>query len=258
MQEYNNKEITYIATISGGKDSVAMCDLLLKNGYPVDYIIFNDTLGEFEEMYNYLEDIKKHFYNKYGKKIITTTPIRSFKDAILTTVKRSKKESRNGQFVGIPVPIKGDAQCHLRKTLKINPFEKWIRKNIKGDYKIYKGYTTKEIKRLPKEKKNDIYPLIEYFNMSERDCLKYLKEQGLENILYKYFNRTGCELCPYKTRDDWENIYHYFRDTWEKAKEIEKELQKKQKEYCYFFGNKPLEEWEVSFNQGRLVEPKDL
>ena len=37
----------YIATISFGKDSTVMCDLLLKNGYPVDYIVFTDTLLEF-------------------------------------------------------------------------------------------------------------------------------------------------------------------------------------------------------------------
>ncbi|WP_026803606.1 phosphoadenosine phosphosulfate reductase domain-containing protein [Aliarcobacter lanthieri] len=51
----------YIATISGGKDSVAMTDLLLKNGYPVDYILFYDTFLEFPIMYKYLEKVKKYF-----------------------------------------------------------------------------------------------------------------------------------------------------------------------------------------------------
>ena len=31
------KNTKYIATISGGKDSTVMCDLLLKNNYQVDY-----------------------------------------------------------------------------------------------------------------------------------------------------------------------------------------------------------------------------
>lgn len=37
----------YIATLSGGKDSTAMIDLLLRNNYPLDYIVFKDTLHEF-------------------------------------------------------------------------------------------------------------------------------------------------------------------------------------------------------------------
>lgn len=59
----------YIATISGGKDSVTMCDLLLKNGHQVDEIIFNDTLEEFEEMYIYLEKVKEYFLNRYKKQL---------------------------------------------------------------------------------------------------------------------------------------------------------------------------------------------
>ncbi len=41
----------YIAKLSGGKDSTAMVDLLLRNKYQLDYILFCDTLAEFDEMY---------------------------------------------------------------------------------------------------------------------------------------------------------------------------------------------------------------
>ena len=51
----------YIATISGGKDSTVMCDLLLKNGYQVDYIVFNNTLIEHKEMYQYINKLEKYF-----------------------------------------------------------------------------------------------------------------------------------------------------------------------------------------------------
>lgn len=36
----------YIATLSGGKDSTAMVDMLLRNQKPLDYIVFKDTLHE--------------------------------------------------------------------------------------------------------------------------------------------------------------------------------------------------------------------
>lgn len=59
----------YIATISFGKDSTVMCDLLLKNGYPVDYIVFKDTLMEFPFMYEYKEKVCAYFRERYGKEV---------------------------------------------------------------------------------------------------------------------------------------------------------------------------------------------
>lgn len=246
----------YIATISGGKDSVTMCDLLLKNGYPVDYIIFNDTTNEYDEMYKYIEKLKQYFQQRYDKEITTTKPIRNFKDSILRKVNKSKTISRNGQYVGIPV-ANGEAICHLRKTLKIDPTDKWIRKNIKGSYKKYIGYTIDEKSRATNKNKNEIYPLIDFFNMSEIDCKQYLINQDMENSLYKYFLRTGCKLCPYKSETDWWKLYNYFKKDFDEAKQIEKELQKIQKEYCFFIGKEPLTVWEKRFKQGSLFDFSD-
>lgn len=47
------REMKYIATLSGGKDSTAMVDMLLRYSHPLDYIVFKDTLHEFELMYRY-------------------------------------------------------------------------------------------------------------------------------------------------------------------------------------------------------------
>jgi len=250
------KGIIYIATISGGKDSTAMCDLLLKNDYPVDYIIFNDTTNEFKEMYEYIEKLKIYFKSRYGKEITVTTPNVNFSNSILRKVKRSATLSRNGQAVGIPVP-KGEAMCHLRKTLKINPTESWIRKNIKNqEYKIYIGFTTDEKGRANNSKGNEIYPLIDFFDMSEKDCKHYLSKQEMENPLYKHFIRTGCKLCPYKSETDWWKLYNYFPEDYKEAVEIEKSLEK-QKEYKYFLGMKPLAQWANNFKQGSLFDFSD-
>jgi len=246
----------YIATISGGKDSVTMCDLLLKNNYPVDYIVFNDTTKEFDEMYNYIIKLKKYFKDRYNKTIITTYPIRNFKDSILRKVTRSKTDLRNGQYVGIPVPDGNRIRCHLRKTLKQNPTDIFIRKYLKHtDYKIYVGFTTNERKRAVKNNIN-IYPLIDYFNMSERDCQQYLIQQDMENPLYKYFTRTGCSLCPFQSPKDWYNIYHHFPKVFKEALDIEDILQH-QKQYKYFYNNKPLKQSIFEFKQGSLLDFSD-
>ena len=247
--------VTYIATISFGKDSTVMCDLLLKNGYPVDYIVFNDTLDEFDLMYEYKIKVEKYFKDRYEKEVVTLLPNRNFNDSVMRTVKNSKNEERNGQSVGLPV-ANGEAMCHLRKTLKENPFDSWLRKTIKKQkYKKYIGFTNEESGRAKKSDIN-LYPLIDYFNMSELDCKQYLINQEMENPLYKYFNRTGCAKCPYKSQQDWWNIYHNFKSVWNDALQIEDKL-KEQKEYKFFHGNKPLKEWEAHFKQGSLFDFSD-
>ena len=84
--------VIYIATISGGKDSVTMCDLLLKNGYPVDYIIFIDTLQEHNEMYKYINKVNVYFKLRYGKKITVLKPKTTFEDWCFGEVTRGDKK----------------------------------------------------------------------------------------------------------------------------------------------------------------------
>lgn len=244
--------MVYIATISGGKDSVAMCDLLLKNNYPVDYIIFNDTKKEYLEMQTYIYKLIDYFKSRYKKDIIITHPIKTFEDGIYSKVSKSKKESRNGDFRGLPTQ---SFPCHLRNDLKIYPTEKWIKENIKGKYKIYFGMTTDEPNRIKRDE-ICIYPLFDEFKMSEFDCKQYLINQDMENPLYRHFKRTGCRICPFKSEADWYNTYHYYKDVWNEAIRIEEEL-KQNKRYKYFLKMKPLTRWEKQFNQGSLFDFSD-
>ena len=78
----------YIATISGGKDSTVATDLLLKNSYPVDYILFHDTLQEFPLMYDYIEKLKVYFKDRYNKDIIVLKPKTTFEDWCYGTINK--------------------------------------------------------------------------------------------------------------------------------------------------------------------------
>lgn len=246
------EDTTYIATISGGKDSVTMCDLLLKNDYPVDYIIFNDTKKEYKEMQVYIQKLQEYFLLRFKKEIVITHPKKTFEDGIYSIVKESEDKSRNGDFRGLPTP---SFPCHLRNDLKIYPTNKWIKDNIKGKYKIYYGFTKKEHDRI---KRNDesLYPLYDDFKMSEEDCKQYTIDNEMQNTLYNNFKRTGCRLCPFKSETDWWHTFHYYKDVWNEALEIEDKL-KDNKQYKYFLKMKPLKEWEKEFLQGSLFDFSD-
>jgi 3'-phosphoadenosine 5'-phosphosulfate sulfotransferase (PAPS reductase)/FAD synthetase len=248
--------VTYIATISGGKDSVTMCDLLLKNGYPVDYIVFNDTLNEFDEMYQYIDKVDQYFQDRYKMKITRLLPNtkRNFKTSLFRT--RSRGE-RKGQVVGLRNP--SDPFCEWRRDAKIVSFEKWAKQF--QEYKVYIGVTIDETHRCDRTK-NVIYPLVDDFRMSENDCKQYLVNQDMENSLYRHFNRTGCANCHYQSDKDLYMIWKHYPKHWQFFVETEKEMADKKTEFKrWFSGYRSCEDMEQMFmhkeKQGSLFDFSD-
>lgn len=214
-------KITYIATISGGKDSTTMCDLLLKNGYPVDLIVFNDTLIEHDEMYEYINKLEDYFKLRYKKSITRLKPNKKPNDIIFRKVK--KEDSKYyGMIKGIFAPTTGF--CEWRTEAKIRPLERYLREKGIKNYKIYFGYTTNEKQRINRDDDTKLFPLVDDFKMSERNCKEYLISQGMENPLYRHFNRTGCRYCPAQSKKDKFTIWKYFPEVWQEMKDIETEL----------------------------------
>jgi len=231
--------IVYIATISGGKDSVTMCDLLLKNGYPVDYIVFNDTLDEFEEMYEYLNKIEDYFKKRYKKSITRLKPVKSYDEYIFGVRGDRAKSENRGRIVGLPNPTTGF--CEWRRDSKIIPFDKWVKQFAR--YKTYIGITMDEQNRANRDDNTLLYPLIDEFKMSEQDCMQYLIKQEMENPLYRHFTRTGCSKCQYQSEKDFFNIWKYYPKVWQEMKNYELRVKK--------FGNAISEHW---FSNHRTCE----
>jgi len=210
----------YIATISFGKDSTTMCDLLLKNGYPVDYIVFNDTLMEFPDMYKYKKRIEEYFKSRYGKEIITTKPDKTFEELVFGII-RQKGAEREGYIRGVPNLMAGF--CDWRRDSKMAPMNKFLK-----DHKLvtqYVGFTLGENRHIDDtESVKYKFPLRDDFRMAETDCQKYLLEQEMENPLYRLFTRTGCAICPAQSDRAWFEVYKHYPDTWEYMRWIEKRL----------------------------------
>ena len=217
----------YIATISGGKDSVTMCDLLLKKKNHIDYIVFTDTLLEFKLMYPYIEKVKAYFKSRYRvaeKKFIILKPNTTFEEWCFGTIKKDNAK-RVGAIRGIPSSTEAGI-CYWRRESKIYPMERFV-KTLNDEVTFYIGYTLDENRSIANtEKITYEYPLQNIFKMSERDCQQYLINQEMENPLYKYFSRTGCGVCPFQSDRAFFQIYKHFKEDWEYMKWIEARLEK--------------------------------
>ena len=208
----------FIATLSGGKDSTAMVDMLLRNGRPLDYIVFKDTLHEFELMYRYVERLSQYFMDRYGKEVVFLKPKISFEQSVFGKISKGQFE---GYVRGLPMPQL--MPCTWRRESKTRPFERWIKEQKIEEYKIYIGYTTSEIHR-KMDGDEFLYPLIDDFGMSETDCAAYLRDREMENPLYKYFTRTGCSFCPAQSDRSFFQVWKHFPKDWEYMREIEVKL----------------------------------
>lgn len=212
-----------IVMISGGVDSTTMADLLCKNGYPIDYIVFTNTLMEHTLMYEYIEKLKTYFKERYNKKIIVTKPKTTF-EAWCFGVIKDKTSKCDGYIRGIPMVWA--EPCYWKRESKAKPFDEDIFKELNiTNATVYIGYTVGENRSVENPKNITYkYPLKDIFKMNGSDCQSYLEKQEMENPLYKYFTRTGCSICTGQSDRAWFQVWKNFPKIWEYMKFVEQKL----------------------------------
>ncbi len=206
----------YIASVSFGKDSLAMLLKILENPqkYPLDEIVFYDTGMEFKAIYN-IRDKVKQMVESLGIKYIELKPKCSF--CYLMTEKVVNK--------GKPNEHKGYAWCGGRcrwgTTEKLKELDKYCKEDV-----VYLGIASDEPERLKKERKgNKVFPLAE-LEMTEKDCLQFCYDKGFDWIengveLYSILNRVSCWCCANKNLKELKNYYLYLTEYWQKLKNLQ-------------------------------------
>lgn len=208
---------TYIALFSGGRDSTAMVEILLKNKKPIDYIIFNDTLLEFDLMYNFINKFSNYLKKKYDKEIIINKPKSTFSEWVFGNITRG---DRRGWIRGLPM-LKDP--CFWKRESKVKTTENFIKENNIKNPVYYIGYTYSEQKRSQVKSTNQIFPLIEN-RICEAGVDRILQEINMINPLYEYFERTGCAICPYQSDRAFYTLMIKFPKIWGLMKWYELEL----------------------------------
>lgn len=197
----------YIASVSFGKDSLAMLFLLIENHYDIDEVIFYDTGMEFQAIYNIrnlIKDLLCALHIKY-------TELKPDKPFIYNMLEK-EVHKRDGS-IQCGYGLCG-GRCRWGTTEKNKTIEKYLKEQYGQDYKEFIGIAYDETTRIEKERnEHKLLPLVDW-KMTEKECLDYCYNRGFyweENgiRLYDVLDRVSCWCCANKNKKELENMRIY-------------------------------------------------
>jgi 3'-phosphoadenosine 5'-phosphosulfate sulfotransferase (PAPS reductase)/FAD synthetase len=111
--------------------------------------------------------------------------------------------------------------CSYRRDLKISP----LRKACGSGNNVFIGIAADEshrsrAKQYAEGDNNYFFPLVDW-GVTEVECMQYLKDRGLYNSLYDYFDRIGCWWCPKQPIPSLRSLYWHFPEKWQHLRRLE-------------------------------------
>lgn len=198
----------YIASVSFGKDSLAMLFWLIDNKKPIDEVVFYDTGMEFQAIYDTRDSILP-ILSRLGIKYTELKPEHPFE----WTMFERPVNGKNGFHYGYSWC---GGRCRWGTTAKLKAINQYCRDNYQ-----YVGIAADEPKRIEKAlKQGKILPLVN-IGMTEKDCLELCYKQGFfweENgvQLYDILDRVSCWCCANKNLKELRNYHKYLPEYWHK------------------------------------------
>lgn len=217
----------YIASVSFGKDSLAMLLMLIEKKHKLDEVIFYDTGMEFQAIYDIRDKVKQLLKDKN----IKYTELKP-KEPFLYKMLEKEVHKRDGS-IQYGYGVCG-GKCRWGTTEKNITISKYLKEQYGQDYREYIGIASDETKRVEKERnEHKLLPLVDW-EMTEKDCLEYCYNKGYyweenEIKLYDILDRVSCWCCANKNKRELENLYKYMPDYWKKNVDLLKKIKKKNK-----------------------------
>jgi len=216
------KKDYYVASLSYGKDSLAMLVKIIELGLPLDEVIFCEIMFDKEisgihpRQLEFINKARLILKEKYNIEVNHLKAIKSFKEQFYT---KKQKGKRKGEIYGFPVLI--GAWCNGR--LKLDVIHKHLSK-LRKKYNViqYIGIAVDEPKRI-KNKPNIIYPLVN-LNITEEMAKEICVNNNLYSPLYNSkIHRDGCWFCNKSSLNSLRDIYWNYPSHWKKLLELDKD-----------------------------------
>lgn len=199
---------SYWASVSGGKDSLYMLNLILHNldRYPLDGVVH----FELEIDYPFIHDVIDYMEEeckKHGIKFVRIKPRKTWEEWFYHECTLKSRDKSIYAF-----PTRKARWCNDKYKLDSKKqLEEWM-KSL-GYYVVhYIGYCVDEEKRY-KNRHNDkiksVYPLVD-FGIEEDKIWRWAKTQPIFNHYYETQKRCGCMYCPMQSKLNWAYLYKYY------------------------------------------------
>ena len=214
------EEMKYVASVSFGKDSLAMLIKIKELGLPLDEVVYVDIMfddnisGETPEMASFITKAEKILKEKFNIEVTHLKGI-TFKEQFYKVKQRGK---RIGDNYGFPYTI--GAWCNDR--LKMQPIKEYLRKQKKQVIQ-YVGIAYDEPKRYERlNHETHIAPLYD-LKITEKEAMEICEKYDLVSPIYKTSSRGGCWFCPKQRLSQLKWLYKEHNDLWNILKDMEKD-----------------------------------
>lgn len=180
----------YIASISYGKDSLAMLEVIHRNSLPLDRIVHveimatKDIPADLPPMMEFKKKADAIILDKYGIPVEHISAPYSYEDYFYY-VCNGKRSRNRGKIYGFPLQ-KGN-WCNSR--LKVGVLER-----VQKDAVTYIGIAADEPRRYHNLSETKRSPLVE-FGWTEAMCRTWCEENDLLSPIYTSAARGGCWFC---------------------------------------------------------------
>lgn len=194
---------SYWASVSGGKDSLFMLNLILHNldKYPLDGVVH----FELEIDYPFIKNVVDYMESeckRFGIPFVRIRPRKSWYDLY----EKYGYPSRKARWCNSEYKL--DAKSQLEEFL-----------NKQGLYSVcYIGYCADEEHRFAKRtslQRVERYPLVEE-GIQEDSILQWAKTQPIFNNYYKTNKKCGCMGCTQSAMISWAYLLKYYPDEFNK------------------------------------------
>lgn len=211
----------YIASCSGGKDSIATILLALEHNEPLDEVIwvevmFNKELsGEVPEHREFIYDKLKPFCEENGIQFTILHSAKTYEDVFHQLYARGKNF---GQKYGFARP----QGCFVNRDCKMKAIKQYKRQQG-ANVIYYVGIAADETKRLKRLEGTSNVSLLAKYGIKEDDALRLCKERDLLSPIYEISRRNGCWFCPYAKDKELIHFLQRHEEMFDKLIEWEKE-----------------------------------
>jgi hypothetical protein len=194
--------IRHILSFGGGVNSVALMILLLREGDPLDEVVFADTGAELPETYAYLPLVRDYlaWHQVPFRTIVPRKDGRSLYDVCWD---RKVFPSTIWRW--------------STRDFKVNPIQRYYR-SLNAHVNQYLAIAFDEFERMRTSGVayvTNLYPLVER-RTTRAQCTQLINQAGLPLPV-----KSSCFFCPFSSLDRWKWLYETHPDLYRKAVALE-------------------------------------